>query len=123
METIQINIGMTNNAMNNDQIVDYFDSMTNYRLMAYYFIDKTFKDEVEPTFAALLESPGYKQSTILRDIENWCSVLKQESIAFKTDKMHALAFNVNYEGESYVFDDKLFESLTYNNHKFDTSNN
>jgi hypothetical protein len=111
MKTLQINLGLNNNPMNADQVTEYFASLKEYRLMAFYFIDKTFNGEVEPTFIALLEHKYTRDSKILSDAENWCSLFTQESIAVVTDKMEVLAFNTKYEGDTYKFDSSLFEYI------------
>ena len=111
MKTLQINLGLNNNPMTAEQVINYFATLYEYRLMAYYIKDKTFNGEVEPTFIALLEYKYTRQSKVLADAEAWCSFFEQESIALVTDKMEALAFNVNYKGEGYKFDTNLFEYI------------
>lgn len=111
MKTLQINLGLNNNPMNAEQVINYFATLSEYRLMAYYIKDKTFNGEVEPTFVALLEYEYSRQSKVLADAEAWCSFFEQESIALVTDRMEVLAFNVNYKGEGYKFDTNLFEYI------------
>lgn len=111
MKTLQINLGLNNNPMNAQQIYDYFVSLSEYRLMAYIIKDKTFMGDVEPTFVALLEYKYTRDSKVLLDAENWCSIFTQESIALVTDKMEVLAFNPGFEGEAYKFDPSLFEYI------------
>ena len=109
MKTLQINLGLNNNPMNREEIVTYFATLKNYRLMAYYFKNMEFNGQIEPTFIALLEYDYTKQSKIVTDFENWCSLFTQESIAVSTDYMDFLAFNVSFVGEPYKFDSSLFE--------------
>lgn len=111
MKTIQINLGLNNNPFNEDQVTEYFAKLSEYRLMAFYILNKTFNGEVEPTFVALLEHKYTRDSKVLSDVENWCSIFNQESIAVVTDKMEVLAFNTNYNGETYKFDKTLFEYI------------
>ena len=111
MKTLQINLGLNNNPMTAEQVINYFATLSEYRLMAYIIKDKTFNGEVEPTFVALLEYEYSRQSKVLIDVENWCSFFTQESIALVTDKMEVLAFNVNYNGDGYKFDSNLFEYI------------
>ncbi|QMP84753.1 hypothetical protein elemo131C_phanotate44 [Flavobacterium phage vB_FspP_elemoC_13-1C] len=111
MKTLQINLGLNNNPMNAEQVINYFATLSEYRLMAYIIKDKTFNGEVEPTFVALLEHKYTRDSKILSDVENWCSLFTQESIALVTDKMEVLAFNIKYEGDTYKFDSSLFEYI------------
>lgn len=111
MRTIQINVGLNNNPMNAEQITTYFATLENYRLMAYYFKDKVFEGEIEPTFVALLEYKYARQSKVLTDFENICNVMNQESIAIVTDFMQVLAFNNSYNGNGYLFDANLFEYI------------
>jgi len=111
MKTLQINLGLNNNPMTAEQVINYFATLSEYRLMAYIIKDKTFNGEVEPTFVALLEYEYSRQSKVLIDVENWCSFFAQESIAMVTDKMEVLAFNVNYNGDGYKFDSNLFEYI------------
>jgi hypothetical protein len=112
MRTIQINVGLSNNTMTKEEVLTYFASHKSYRLMAYYFIDKTFNDEVEPTFVALLESKFARQSKVLQDFENICNLMEQESIAIATDFMEVLAFNTSYDGDGYLFNEELFEYIS-----------
>ena len=111
MKTIQINVGLNNNSMNYNQLFKYFANLTEYRLMAYYIKDKTFKNAIEPTFVALLEYKYARQSKVLTDFENIANVMNQESIAIVTDFMQVLAFNTSYSGEGYLFDANLFEFI------------
>jgi hypothetical protein len=39
MKTLQLNLGLNNNPMNAEQIVNYFATLEGYRLMGYYFKD------------------------------------------------------------------------------------
>lgn len=111
MKTLQINLGLNNNPMTSEEVINYFATLPEYRLMAYMIKDKTFMGEVEPTFVALLEYKYAKQSKVLVDAENWCSIFTQESIAISTDFMEVLAFNITYNGEGYKFDTNLFEYI------------
>ena len=109
MKTLQINLGLNNNPMTREEIVTYFATLKNYRLMAYYFKNMEFNGQIEPTFVAMLEYKYTRQSKVLTDVENWCSLFTQESIAFVTQYMESLAFNVSFVGEPYKFDNSLFE--------------
>ena len=111
MRTLQINIGLSNNTMTAEQVIDYMASNKEYRLMAYQIVDSEFNGNVEPTFVGLLEYNYTRQSKILSDFENIASVMTQESIAIKTDKMQALAFNPSYAGDVYEFDNQYFKSI------------
>jgi hypothetical protein len=111
MKTLQINLGLNNNPMTAEQVINYFATLSEYRLMAYIIKDKTFHGEVEPTFVALLEYEYSRQSKVLIDVENWCSLFTQESIAISTDFMEVLAFNPSHEGDRYKFNTNLFEYI------------
>lgn len=109
MRTVQINLGMNNNPMSNEEVLNYMVELQGYRLMGYYFKDMTFEESVEPTFVGILEYKYSSEAKVLADFERLCSVFTQESIAIVTNKMEVLAFNVNYKGGGYYFDRKLFE--------------
>jgi hypothetical protein len=79
--------------------------------MAYQIVDAEFNGQVEPTFVGLLEYKYSRQSKILQDFENIASVMTQESIAIKTDRMQVLAFNPSYNGEGYEFNIEYFKSI------------
>jgi hypothetical protein len=111
MKTLQINIGLNNNPMTPEEVIDYIASNKEYRLMAYHIVDAEFNGNVEPTFVGLLEYKYNRQSKILQDFENIASVMTQESIAIKTNKMQALAFNPSYNGDEYEFDNQYFKSI------------
>jgi hypothetical protein len=111
MKTLQINIGLNNNTMTAEEVIDYIASNKEYRLMAYQIVDSEFQGNVEPTFVGLLEYKYSRQSKILQDFENIASVMTQESIALVTDKMQALAFNPSYEGDGYQFDSQYFKYI------------
>ena len=111
MKTIQINVGLNNNPMNTEQVINYFGTLENYRLMAYQIVDSEFNGQIEPTFVALLEYKYTRQSKVLADFENICNLMEQESIAIKTDFMKVLAFNASYSGQGYQFDDQFFKSI------------
>jgi hypothetical protein len=111
MKTLQINIGLCNNSMTPEQVIDYIESNKEYRLMAYQIVDAEFNGNVEPTFVGLLEYKYNRQSKILQDFENIASVMTQESIAIVTDKMKVLAFNPSYEGDGYEFNNEYFKSI------------
>lgn len=109
MRTVQINVGLNNNSLNNLEVLEYFDTLGGYRLVGYYFKDMIFEGAIEPTFIALLEHKYARQSKVLTDFENIASVMNQESIAIVTDFMQVLAFNNSYNGSGYLFDATLFE--------------
>ena len=111
MKALQINLGLNNNPFDAVQTIEYFATLTEYRLMAYIITDKTFHGEVEPTFVAMLEYKYARQSKVLTDAENWCSMFTQESIAISTDFMEVLAFNPSHEGDRYKFNSNLFEYI------------
>ena len=109
MKTLQINLGLNNNPMNGLEVTNYFENLENYRLIGSYIKDMNFNGQIEPTFVAMLEYKYSRQSKVLTDFENWCSLFTQESIAVSTDYMEFLAFNVSFVGEPYKFDSGLFE--------------
>ena len=111
MRTVQINLGTTNNPLTNDQIVEYFAKLQGYRLMAYYFTTKTYLEQPEDTFVAMLEYNYTNDSKVLLDFEKIASVMNQDCIALSTEKMEVLAFNPSYSGEVFRFDSELFEYL------------
>ena len=111
MKTIQINLGLNNNPMNAEQLENYFNESNGYRLIAHYVKDMLFNNEVEPTFIALLECNYARQSKIVSDFENLCSLFNQQSIAISTEYMEFLAFNINYTGNGYLFNPDLFEYI------------
>lgn len=111
MKTIQINIGLNNNPMTAEEVINYMASNKDYRLMAYQIVDSEFNGNVEPTFVGLMEYKYTRQSKILSDFENLCSVMTQESIAIVTDYMEVLAFNPNYSGDGYRFDRQYFKFI------------
>lgn len=111
MKTIQINVGLNNNPMNAEQVVNYFATLESYRLMAYQVVDSEFQGQKEPTFVALLEYKYARQSKVLQDFENICNLMNQESIAIKTDFMQVLAFNTSYSGQGYQFDNQFFKGI------------
>ena len=111
MKTLQINIGLCNNSMTPEEVINYIASNKEYRLMAYQIVDAEFNGNVEPTFVGLLEYKYNRQSKILQDFENIASVMTQESIAIKTDRIQALAFNPSYNGAEYEFDNEYFKSI------------
>lgn len=111
MQTLQINIGLNNNSMTAEQVIDYISSNKEYRLMAYQIVDAEFNGNVEPTFVGLMEYKYNRQSKILSDFENIASVMTQGSIALVTDKMQVLAFNPSYNGEGYEFNNEYFKYI------------
>lgn len=111
MKTLQINIGLNNNPMTAEEVINYIASNKDYRLMAYQIVDSEFNGVTEPTFVGLLEYKYNRQSKILQDFENIASVMTQESIAIKTDRMQALAFNPSYDGDNYEFNIEYFKSI------------
>lgn len=111
MKTLQINLGLNNNPMTAEEVINYFATLEGYRLMAYQIVDKTFMGEVEPTFVAMLEYKYTRQSKVIFDVEAWCNFFTQESIAISTDFMETLVFNHSYDGEGYKFDKDLFEYI------------
>ena len=111
MKTLQINIGLNNNTMTAEEVINYIASNKEYRLMAYQIVDAEFNGQPEPTFVGLMEYKYSRQSKILQDFENIASVMTQESIAIVTDKMQVLAFNPSYNGDEYKFDMEYFKYI------------
>ena len=111
MKTIQINIGLNNNPFTSEGVEVYLSRLEGYRLMAHYEKDMTFQGNIEPTFVAMLEYCYARESKVLQDFENICSVMTQESIAISTEAMEVMAFNPSHKGERYRFDPQLFEYI------------
>jgi len=95
MKTMTVNIGLGNNPKNFEQIKVWLHSLNGYTLIDCKNLSKTFQGEKEDTFVGLIRYDYSHQSKILADVENWCLVLTQESIAISTNQMDALAFNVS----------------------------
>lgn len=103
MTTIQINVGLVNNPLTEDEVIAYFASSDNYRLIAFQVLDSTF--------VGLLEYKYNRQSKILQDFENIACTMNQSFISLVTDRIEALAFNPNYKGEDYKFDSRYFKYI------------
>lgn len=111
MTNLQVNIGMNNNTMTNEQLVDYIEQLNGYDLHGYYFVDKTFMGEVEPTFVGWLKTRYARPSKVLGDFELVASVLGQQCIAISMPSLEALAFSPSADDKGYRFDPSLFEYL------------
>ena len=111
MRTIQVNVGLSNNPLTADQVVNYFATLQGYRLMAYYVTTKTYLGEPEETFVGMLEYNYANDSKVLQDFEKIASEMNQDCIALSTKKMEVLAFNPSYSGEVFRFDSELFEYM------------
>ena len=111
MKTLQINVGLNNNPMNEEQTIEYFASLQGYRLMAYQIVNGEFNGQIEPTFVGLFEYKYARQSKIISDFENIANLMEQESIAISTDFMDTLVFNTSYIGEPYKFSTEFFKTI------------
>jgi hypothetical protein len=107
MKTIQLNVGLNNNPMSEDEVILRFAKMTAYRLMAYYIFDMTYEGETEPTFVALMEV--MTDRNIINDVTNWCDEMTQECIAISCDNFETLVYNSNVTDKKYTFDKNLFQ--------------
>lgn len=110
MKTFQVNIGMNNNTLTKDQLVDFFMEHKRFRLMGYIFQDGEFQGETEETFVAMFES-SVSYGNVLVEFELICDLLNQESIALKMGGGNTLAFNPNYKGGLYEYNEKFFINL------------
>lgn len=110
MKTFQANIGMNNNTLSAEQLVDFFATHKRFRLMAYTFQYGMFQGKQEETFVALFENSVSEGSTLV-EFELVCDLLEQESIALRLEGGDVLAFNPNYEGDKYKFNDEFFINL------------
>jgi hypothetical protein len=110
MKTFQVNIGMGNNTLSTEQLVDFFATHKRFRLIAYTFQYGMFQGEAEETFVALFENSVSEGSTLV-EFELICDLLEQESIALRLEGGDVLAFNPNYKGDKYKFNDDFFINL------------
>jgi len=110
MMTFQVNIGIGNNTLSTDQLVDFFAEHKRFRLIAYTFQYGLFQGESEETFVAVFENSVSEGSTLV-EFELICDLLEQESIALRLEGGDVLAFNPNYKGEKYKFNDDFFINL------------
>jgi len=111
MKTLQVNIGLNNNPMTNEEVINYIASLEGYRLMGYYLSVKTYKGVAELTVVAMFEYKYGRQSKIMADFEAIASVMGQECIAISTDYFEALAFAPSYTGKSMRFSPRQFEYM------------
>jgi hypothetical protein len=107
MRTFQVNIGMDNNTLTKEQLVDFFMEHKRFRLMAYTFQDGEFQGKSEETFVAMFENSVSEGRTLV-EFELICDLLDQESIALRLEGGDVLAFNPNYKGDKYKFNDEFF---------------
>jgi len=111
MKTLQVNIGLNNNPLTNDEVITYIASLKGYRLMGYYLTVKTYKGVAELTVVAVFQYKYNRQSKVLQDWENIASVMGQECIAISTDYFEALAFSPSYTGKPLRFSPRQFEYM------------
>jgi len=105
---LSINLGLNNNPFTFTQLQEYFYN-SNYYLLSAYTAYKKYKGEIEPTFVAVLEYNYTRDSKVIQDFENLCTVFNQECIAISSDSFDIMVFNPSYKGEKFKFSEDLFE--------------
>ncbi len=109
MEKVVVNIGLNIGVEEPKQQL----SRTLISLLGYYALDKVRTDEEgvykgsgERTLIACFETTS--SESLEKVLEYLCSDLKQECIAYKLNGVGAIAFNRNYEGEKFEFNEEYF---------------
>lgn len=111
MKTLVLNIGLRNNSLTENAVLELLAEDKQFRLMAYTKVDGEYKDEIEPTLVVLLEYWLARESSLIAKIENLCSVLNQDMIPMQTNKTSVMAFHPSYTGEDLSFDAQYFTSF------------
>ena len=120
---VTINVGLKDNKLNQNEIVEYFKNMYpkgSYFLEKYTFEVGEYKGEKEITFVALLSYTYNDASKVLSDFEKIASVLNQECIAIKAYGLQALAYNLTTKDKSTVFNQEYFYDII-KEHKTNTT--
>lgn len=110
MKKVVLNIGLNVGAEEPKQqlsrtlisLLGYF-ALTNVRVEE----EGIYKGSEERTLVAYFDSSS--EETLIQALTYWCGDLKQEAIAYKVNGVGAIAFNPNYTGEKFPFDQKYFK--------------
>lgn len=111
MKTLVLNIGLRNNPLSEEAILEMLATDKQLRLIAYVVITGKYNGEDEPTLVVLLEYWLARESSLIAKIENLCSVLNQDMIPMQTNKTSVMAFHPSYTGEDLSFDAQYFTSF------------
>jgi len=90
---LSINLGLNNNPFTFTQLQEYFYNNKNYTLLSSYKARKEYKEEQELTFVAVLQYEYTRDSKVIQDFENLCTVFNQECIALSSDSFDIMVFN------------------------------
>ena len=110
MKKVVLNIGLNVVAEEPQQqlsrtlicILGYF-ALTNVRVEEI----GVYKEGEERTLVAYFQTSS--EENLVEALTYWCRDLKQEAIAYKVNGVGAIAFNTNYTGEKFPFDQKYFK--------------
>lgn len=110
MRQIELNIGLNNNAMTVEQIKTHIVKLFGSTKVDTMLADGTYIGNTEPTLVVRFKTLK-PITSVVNLIEQLCTDLTQESIAFVSEDYKMLVFNKLYKGEVFDFDEKYFISI------------
>ena len=109
MRRVTINIGLNNNTMTFNQVLEIVNNFEGYEVISFpsKAVIGQYIGQDEPTVVMELLTT-LSNGKILVHFEKLAELMNQECIAVSTDGMDILAFSKMYEGEKYNFDLQYF---------------
>jgi hypothetical protein len=109
--TFTINIGLLNNPLTAQEVINYLKTMRGYTLLQLTQSSGSYHDLIEPTIVAELETNYKLLSKVVATVENLCSVFEQECIPISSDQFDILVYGINHVGFKDKFDEEYFLTI------------
>lgn len=101
-----LNIGLNNNAMSVEEILEAL--VIDYKVYSFHQAEGSYNEAPEPTLVVYLTMPYHRTSHKILRLEQLTNMMKQECIAVSSDHFDMMVYAHNYNGERLKFDSRFF---------------
>jgi hypothetical protein len=109
MKTIELNIGLNNNPLDVDDILNQTGICLDLDITDVAVLDSQYKGQPEETLVILAKLPTITR--LEEHISRLCDSLTQESIAYTLDGRGELVYRLGFEGDRQEFNYNFFQTL------------
>jgi len=109
--TFTINIGLLNNPLTAQEVINYLKTLRGYKLLQLTQSSGSYHDLIEPTIVAELETNYKLLSKVVSTVENLCSVFEQECMPISSDQFDILVYGIKHVGFKDKFDEEYFLTI------------
>jgi len=117
MNKLTLNIGLNNNPLSAEQIINHFKRNAGADILAFEEVVMEWGGEPEPTLVIEVnkEDESFNDKVLLElFIQELCYIYEQDAIAWELNGEGVLTYRSNYDGERGEFDVNYFKTISNN---------